>query len=89
MTAMRRERNLIRHSLLLLSLLLLGACGFTTDTAATVGNERITMGELNAATGRLGPEGDRRQALDQLIDSRLLELEARSRNVTVSDAEIR
>ncbi len=84
-----RKPFVLRTSYFVLLLLLLGACGFTTDTAATVGNERITMGELNAAAGRLGPEGDRRQALDQLIDSRLLELEARSRNVTVSDAEIR
>lgn len=88
----------------LLATLVLGGCGFTTQSAATVGPERITMGELNAAVERLrggftaqyGPEAwegvaaeGRRVALDNLVDERLLRLEARARGITVTDADVR
>lgn len=87
----------------LLAALVLGGCGFTTQSAATVGPERITMGELNAAVGRLregfiaqyGPEAwegvaseGRRIALDNLVDEQLLRLEARARGITVTDADV-
>lgn len=94
----------IHRSVVILLALALGGCSFTTDTAASVGDERITIGEYNAAVARLradvgadrwtgaSPE-ERRDAqgqlLDQLIDSRLLGLEARERNITVTDADIR
>lgn len=89
---------------LMLLMLALGACAYTTDTAATVGGEKITVGEFNAEVAKLreqvgkerwdgASEEARRtvkaQLLQQLIDGRLIQLEARGRGVTVSDAEIR
>lgn len=98
-------RFVARHaSLVLLLALVLGGCGFSTGTAATVGGERITVGEFNGAVARLrdrviansteanwaGVEGQaRRLVLDQLIDKRLLQLEARQRGITISDADVR
>ena len=85
-----------RHSSFLSVLvlaLLLTSCAFTTDAAATVGSERITVGEYNAAVAQLrAQEGERdgveRDAMDQLIESRLLRLEARRHNIAVTDAEV-
>lgn len=89
---------------LLLIALALGACSYTTDTAATVGSERITVGEFNAEIAKLreqiGParwdsagEAARRDVkaewLQRMIDNRLIQLEARGRGITISDAEIR
>ncbi len=85
-------RTRLHSSILILTLLTLAlaGCSFTTDTVATVGGERITVGELNAAMARAGAsESDRRAVLDQLIAGRLLELEARSRNITLSEEDIR
>jgi hypothetical protein len=83
----------------LLAALLLNACTFSTDTAATVGTEEITVGEFNAAVARvralLGEarwQGNedlaRRFVMDQLVDTRLVQLEAARNHVAVSDAEL-
>ena len=73
----------------------LSACSFSTDTVATVGGERITRGELNAAVAvataaaqRTGLPVDPATILDDLISSRLLELAARDQRVQLSQSEI-
>ncbi len=84
-------RTRLHSSILVLTLLTLAlaGCSFTTDTVATVGGERITVGELNAAMARLGADAsDRGAVLDQLIDNRILQLEARARNITVTEEDI-
>ena len=79
--------------------LLLNACTFSTDTAATVGTEESPVGEFNAAVARvralLGEarwQGNedlaRRFVMDQLVDTRLVKLEAAQNHVAVSDAEL-
>jgi parvulin-like peptidyl-prolyl isomerase len=69
--------------------LLLSACSFTTDTVATVGGETITRGELNAVLQPLPVQSrDTAQALNRLIIFRLLELEARAQNITITEDEI-
>lgn len=92
-----------RRPIALLAVLLLslglGACATSVTTAATVAGERITVGELNAATqqlrARLGEdrwrgneEIARRYVLDQLVDNRLQRLEAARTGITISDADI-
>lgn len=93
--AMTRRALVLRTSYLVLPLvfaLTLGACGFSTDTVATVGGERITRGELNAALARQYPERDRAryapQVLRSLIDMRVVELEARAQKIVVTESEI-
>lgn len=88
----------------ILLMLALSACTYTTDTAATVASQRITVGEFNAQVANLreqvgtqrwdgATEEARRevktQLLNQMIDDRLVQIEARSRGISVSDAEIR
>lgn len=96
-------RRLVHRPAVLLGVLLLsltlGACATSVDTAATVGGDRITVGELNAATqqlrARLGEdrwrgneEIARRYVLDQLVENRLQRLEAARNGTTISDADI-
>ncbi|HEU5328241.1 MAG TPA: hypothetical protein VFU78_09120 [Thermomicrobiales bacterium] len=61
---------------------LLAGCGFSTDTAATVGGETITRGEFQQATA------DGSTTLTDLINDRILLLEARAQGVTISDAQV-
>ncbi|MGN6758230.1 MAG: hypothetical protein ACTHMJ_17765, partial [Thermomicrobiales bacterium] len=61
---------------------LLAGCGFSTDTAATVGGETITRGEFQQATA------DGSTTLTDLINDRILLLEARAHGITISDAQI-
>lgn len=94
----RQRRALIGRSLVLRTsyfvlplvlALLLSACSFTTDTVATVGGETITRGELNAVLQPLPVQSrDTEQALNRLIIFRLLELEARAQNITITEDEI-
>ena len=64
----------------------LSACTFTTDTAGTVGGQRITWGEVNAQVrATQQPPAD---AADFLVILRLLELEARAQGITVSESEL-
>ncbi len=64
----------------------LSACGLSTDTVATVGNEKITRGQL-AATGATTP-ASQASALQNLIYVRMLDQEARAQKITVSAEEI-
>ncbi|MFN8537502.1 MAG: hypothetical protein U0232_08515 [Thermomicrobiales bacterium] len=77
--------------------LVLSACGFSTDTVATVGGERITRGELNAAVQannaaltRISEQIGTTQrvapadVLTQIANSRRLELVARDNKVRVT-----
>lgn len=87
-------RSRLNASLVFLAILIgalaLGGCTFSTDTAANVNGEQITVGELNATAAQLhATESDRRAVLDQLIYSRLLEQEARARNITVTEDDIK
>lgn len=101
-----RQRTLPRASwswsfvVLLVAALTLGACSFTTDTAATVGSERITIGEFNAALAQVrgavtaanwqaNEPAIRRGVMDQLVATRLVRLEARRNKIVISDAELR
>lgn len=67
--------------------LVLSACGFTTDTVATVGGDTITRGELNAAAGP-SATADRATALNNLVYGRLIELEARAQKVTIGPSDL-
>jgi hypothetical protein len=92
----------IRHSPFLSVLvlaLLLTSCAFTTEAAATVGSQRITVGEYNAGVAQLRAQvgeqdwptyeaAAQREAIDRLIESHLVRLEARRHNIAVTDAEV-
>lgn len=95
----RRERGTVAIVVLFLMTLALGACATSVTTAATVAGDRITVGELNAATqqlrARLGEdrwrgneEIARRYVLDQLVENRLLRLEAARNGIVISEADI-
>lgn len=66
--------------------LFLASCGFTTDVVATVGGDRITRGELNAAAPSAST--DRGTALSNLIYGHLIELEARAQSISLSSGEL-
>lgn len=80
----------------------LSACGFSTDTVATVGGSRITRGELNAAVESINMRLAQRASqsgtppqtasaaavLPDLITSKLVELAARDNKIRVTDAEL-
>jgi PPIC-type PPIASE domain/SurA-like N-terminal domain len=76
--------------------LTLSACGFSTDTVATVGGERITRGELNALVSeqRAYAELNGQQApsdanmMQYLVSVHLLELSAREQKISVTLEEV-
>lgn len=95
----RRARGSVAVLVVFLLALALGACATSVTTAATVVGDRITVGELNAATqqlrARLGEdrwrgneELARRYVLDQLVENRLLRLEAARNGIAISEADI-
>lgn len=91
----KRSIGLRLAPLIMVLAVALSACGFSTDTVATVGGARITRGELNAAIAgaraRAAITGEPTGAatvLDSLIDDRMLELAARDQGIQVSRGEI-
>lgn len=66
--------------------LLLSACSFSTDTVATVGPDKITRGELVAFAG--SSPANQAQALNTLVYSHLIDLEARARGVTADGRQV-
>lgn len=84
---------------LLLASLVLGACAASTDIAATVGPDQITVGEFNAAVARLraqlgeqrwagNEQAARRYIMDSLVENRLTQLEAARKGITITDADV-
>ena len=65
---------------------LLSACTFSTDTVATVGPDKITRGELVAFAGP--SPANQARALNTLVYSHLIGLEARARGVSVDDRQV-
>jgi hypothetical protein len=94
-----KRGHILRLVPLVLALaLVLSACGLSTDTVTTVGGDRITRGELNAAVNDTNASLARLAAqqgsppqqvspaemLQQLIDQRLLEIAARDNKIMVT-----
>jgi hypothetical protein len=65
---------------------LLSACTFSTDTVATVGPDKITRGELVAVAG--SSPSNQAQAINTLVYSHLIDLEARAHGVTASEQQV-
>jgi len=65
---------------------LLSACSFSTDTVATVGPDKITRGELIAFAGN--SPANQAQAINTLVYSHLIDLEARARGVVVDGRQV-
>ena len=83
----RRFIFVIRHSSLVIILAtLLTACSFSTDTVATVGPDKITRGELVAFAG--SSPANQAQAINTLVYSHLIDLEARTRGVTADGQQV-